>query len=85
MRKFKVSATLKSNIERILHRRMVPYSIGDGYCNVELSGEKFHKVVLRAKMERMQEEAGSTVPFIAEIEKQDPVVMQEVGTAYIVK
>lgn len=85
MRKFKVSATLAPNIERVLHRRMVPYSIENGYCNVELSGEKFHKVVLRAKMEKLQEEAGSTVPFIAEIEKQDSIVMQEVGTAYIVK
>ncbi len=49
-----------------------------------MSGESFHKVVLRAKMEKRQEEEGSPVPYIAECEMNDPVVEEETGTARII-
>lgn len=84
MNKFKVSVTLSPIIEKILHRRMIPYTIENGICMTSLSGERFHKIVLRAKMEKMQIENCSIIPYIAECELNDKTVLQEVGSVYCI-
>lgn len=85
MRRFRISDTLRPNIERILHRRAVRYQMDDNHCTVDMSGEQFHKIVLRAKMEKLQEETGSPVPYVARTELNDRTVIQEVGNAYCIQ
>ena len=80
---FRVSDTLCDYVENVLRRRAIPYEIKDGRCETNLSGEKFHKVVLRAKMEKMTDEKESTYPFVAEKELFDETVLSEVGDDYI--
>lgn len=85
MRYFNVSSTLKSSVENVLKRRCIQFSYTEeGKIAIDMSGESFHKVVLRAKMEKRQEEEGSPVPYIAECEMNDPVVEEETGTARVI-
>ena len=85
MNKFKVSEYLASRIKFILDRRGINSTLEDGYCLTELSGRKFHKVVLRARMEVLQKESGSKIPYVAAQELDDILVMDEVGPDYILK
>lgn len=80
---FRVSDTLRDYVENVLRRRAIPYRIEDGKCETDISGEKFHKVVLRAKMEKETDERGSNFPLIAEKELFDETVLSEVGDDYI--
>lgn len=86
---FKLSRTLQQKVVNVMNRRGIPHEVleEDGIlkCNVNISGEKFHKIVLRAKMEKMQEEDNSSIPYIASVELNDPEVLDEVGTAFHVK
>lgn len=89
MNTFKVSKTLRSSVENVFTRRGILYNLtGEGdnlNIQTDVSGEKFHKMVLRAKMEKLQKEEGSSIPYIAECEQGDFIVMNEVGPAYIIK
>lgn len=82
MNRFKVSQTLMPRLEVILTRRCIEHSFEENFCNANVSGRQFHKIVLRAKMETMQKENGSKTPYVAEIETRDPQVMREVGNSY---
>lgn len=88
-KKIKVSQSLSYSLANVLERRGVKYIFQYEndilYCLVDISGVQFHKLVLRAKMEQMQREEKSSIPYVAECELNDPVVMFEVGSAYIVK
>ena len=54
MNTFKVSETLRDYIANILIRRGIEFIEPDeGHCSVEMSGMQFHKIVLRAKMEKL--------------------------------
>lgn len=89
MRTFNISRTLADSIANVLTRRAIPYEIvednGKLICRVDISGKKFHKIVLRAKMEKLQDERNSIIPFVAKPERDDPEVMEEVGHAYYVE
>lgn len=84
MKNFKVSLTLRSSVENVLKRRAIPYKILENKVFVDLSGEQFHKIVIRAKMEKLQEEKGSLIPILHRSEVEDMTVLEEVGNAYIV-
>lgn len=85
MRAFKVSSSLKEKIENILTRRCIAFSSTEGRIEADCSGQIFHKIVLRAKMEKLMEEENSSIPYIAEAELNDRIVLDEVGDTYIVK
>lgn len=88
-RRFKMSKALKNNIMNVLERRGIQYKVsfndGQYYIEVPLSGMRFHKVVIRAKMELLEKEEHSEIPYIAASEQDDQVVLLEVGSAYIVR
>lgn len=53
MRIFKVSPELKEYILKILDRRKIPYFFrGENRLGLDISGNAFHKIVLRAKCEK---------------------------------
>ena len=85
MNQFKVSKSLKNSIANVLSRRAIEYQFCDGMCHIDISGEKFHKIVVRAKMEKMQEEDHSPVPYLAKSEVYDQQVLSEVGSVYVIK
>lgn len=62
MRKYKISPGLKNRIRKILLLREIPFKIeseGDQiYVSVPLSGQRFHKIVQRARCEQLTEETG---------------------------
>lgn len=87
MNQFFVSDTLYEKIENILNRRCIPYTLiqkDKKYIKTSISGEKFHKIVIRAKMEKLQEEEDSPVPYVAKKELDDEEVRAEVGEAAII-
>lgn len=85
MKTFKVSKTLESYVINILKRRAINYVLNDnGTIDAEISGQKFHKIIVRAKMEKMTDEKKAPIPFIATTEVNDFLVMQEIGDIFIV-
>lgn len=86
MKKYKASETLKEHVIKILNRRNILHELeteaGVTYCCVSLNSKEFHKIVLRAKMEKHTEERNSHIPFIAECELDDALLRQEVGNAF---
>lgn len=88
MNTYKTSKTLLPSLENVLKRRGVEYEVLDQEnslsVKVNLSGEKFHKAVVRAKMELLQKERGSSIPYVAECEITDKYVADEVGNAFTV-
>lgn len=85
MRTFKVSETLKDYINNVLKRRGYDYSYNDdGTINVEMSGQNFHKVVVRAKMEKLTDEKKSSIPYIATTERDSSLVISEIGDTFII-
>ena len=89
MAEFRMSRTLKDKVTNVLTRRGIPFEIlekdGELRCKVDISGEKFHKIVLRAKMEKIQEEKNSRISYVAKVELEDSLVRSEVGTAFYVE
>lgn len=85
MKTFKVSDTLNEKIQNILTRRCIEYSYENGNLSANISGTYFHRVVLRAKMEKLMEEEKSSIPYVAEPELDDKLVMDEIGDSYIIK
>lgn len=85
MKKYKISETLKKHIIEILSRRMILHELDtETSIVVHLDSEEFHKVVLRAKMEKYTEEKKSPIPYIAECELTDALVRQEKGNAFLI-
>lgn len=94
MRKFKVSSELKRNIERILFRRCIPYRIEDDFVFADISGTQFHKIVVRARMELLEEQdfveylkthLEPPVSYLAKSEVNDAKVKAEIGSVYVIK
>lgn len=85
---YKVSESLYEYVTNILKRRGIKYTITENnnqkYCESNLSGEQFHKIVLRAKMEKLTDEKKSSIPFVATVELNNPVVMDEVGEQVLI-
>lgn len=58
MKKYRISKELRNYIFLVLKKQGVPYKStrddsGQNFVEVPLSGERFHKVVLRAKCENL--------------------------------
>lgn len=83
MNTFKISSTLKKNIIDILKRRNINYILHDNSIEIDLSGTKFHKIVTRAKMEKLTEERHSKIPYVHFSEMDDKGVLDEVGDYYL--
>lgn len=77
MRTFNVSQTLLENVKTVLDRRGIRYTYQDGKINTNISGQRFHACVVRAKMEKLQEEQRSPIPYVAKTEVGDPEVDEE--------
>ena len=88
MRKFRASETLLEKVLNVMVRRGILYKVlreeGTVLIETELSGETFHKVVIRAKMEKMQEERGGPIPYVASCEMHDRIVKDEVGDCFCI-
>lgn len=85
MRTFKVSEMLKDYINNVLKRRGYDYSYNDdGTINVEMSGQNFHKVVVRAKMEKLTDEKNSSISYVATTERDSSLVISEIGDTFII-
>lgn len=80
MRKFRVSKELRNYILLVLARQKVPYKIerkdGNTFVKVPLSGERFHKVVLRARCEKLTKEKG--ILHLTKEESQNQSFVQSV-------
>lgn len=89
MNKYRASTTLLPYLENVLTRKAISYHVEyieeKPLICTEISGVKFHKFVVRAKMEKMQDEDKSPVPYITKQEANDPDVLKDVGTAYVIK
>lgn len=85
MREFNISKTLQASVENVLQRRNIEYTIKDNKIFIDCSGEQFHKIVRRARMEKLQEERNLSVPLIHPDEINDGIVLEEtngVGVVY---
>ncbi|MFI3236632.1 MAG: hypothetical protein R3Y47_01235 [Lachnospiraceae bacterium] len=82
-KKYRVSKTLKESVENVLGRRGIEHQFveadGEIYCLLQISNNKFHKVVVRAKMEKYGEERGSSIPYLAKEEQGDFEVLDEIS------
>ena len=56
----------------------------DGTINVEMSGQNFHKVVVRAKMEKLTDEKNSSISYVATTERDSSLVISEIGDTFII-
>ena len=85
MRTFNISDSLKDSVINVLERRCIDYTLieNDSKIVVNVSGTYFHKVVLRAKMEKLTKEKHSEIPLIAKVEVDDKEVREEIGDSYI--
>lgn len=77
-RKFKVSDSLRKYVKMILVRMEIPNKFiqenGQWYCETVISGEKFHKIVQRAKCEKKTKE--ENLLHLTYRESQDPVLVK---------
>ena len=59
-KKFKASKSLLSYLENVLHRNGISYKVinnkNELFIETDISGTHFHNYVVRAKMEKLQEE-----------------------------
>lgn len=83
-----LSKTLRANVENVLKRRAIPYIVVEEndalYCLSDLSGADFHKIIVRAKMEKETEEIKSEIPFISKMELNDWQVLEEIGEVHLI-
>lgn len=84
-----VSETLLPAVENVLKRRAIPYKMEKGsdgkfYCLSDLSANNFHKIIVRAKMEKETEEQGLTIPYISKTEMDDYDVIEELNGVFVV-
>ena len=80
-RTFKVSPDLKTYLENVLKRANIKFkNNGDGTISAPISGELFHKFVIRARCEKTdfeKEGFAVTVPHIHVSELDNPHVMRQ--------
>lgn len=90
MRKYRISKELRNYIFLVLKRQKIPYTTerddtGQQFVRVPLSGERFHKVVLRARCEKLTKEKG--ILHLTAEEAEDPLFIQsmlpEQGGAFV--
>lgn len=88
-RVFRISQELRPYIRLALARQKVPSHIftkdGKNYIRIRMSGEKFHKVVLRARCEKLTHDTG--LLHVTEEESDNPLFMETVlpgGGCFIV-
>lgn len=83
-KRYRVSKTLKSSVENVLIRRCIKHQFVEDddeiYCLLRISNKQFHKIIIRAKMEKIQEERGMDLPLLAEIEQGDRDVLAEISS-----
>lgn len=95
MRQFKYNPELKQCIENILIRRGIVYQfLSDNLISVETTGAQFHKIIVRARMEFLEQQdfheylqthIDPPISYIAKSEQFDSKVKAEVGNAYVIK
>ena len=89
MKKYRISKELRNYIFLVLKKQGVPYKStrddsGQNFVEVPLSGERFHKVVLRAKCEILTSE--KVVCYLTKEEAADPMFVQAIlpdGGAFV--
>ena len=81
---FRVASDLQSYVENILLRRNIKFDSAEGSITAAISGNYFHKVIIRARCEKADEmEQGLivNVPRLHESEREDRLVLRELGQA----
>lgn len=90
MRKYRISKELRNYIFLVLKKQSIPYKTkrddsGQIFVIVPMSGERFHKIVLRAKCEKLTQEKG--ICHFSKEEAADPLFVQAMlpdGGAFVV-
>ena len=76
-KKFKVSSELRKNIRSVLARMEIPHKFiredGQWFCETGISGEKFHKIVQRARCEKKTKE--DNLLYLTYRESQNPLLV----------
>lgn len=83
-RTFKVASDLKPYVENILLRRGVEFDSAEASIIAAISGNYFHKVIIRARCEKddeMEQGLIVDVPRLHESEREDRLVLRELGQA----
>lgn len=79
-KRFKVSKELRKYIKPVLVRSEIPHKFfcedGQWYCETIISGERFHKIVQRARCEKKSAEDG--VLYLTYRESEDPGLSQAI-------
>lgn len=85
---FKVNPELESFLENVLIKARIDFvKNGDGTISTPISGELFHKFVIRARCEKLDYEREGlviTAPHVHVSELNNPHVMQNIPGNYIV-
>ena len=81
MKEYRISNELRNYIFLVLKRQGIPYKTkrdesGQQYVVVPMSGERFHKVVLRARCEKLTQETGMC--HLTKEEANDPLFVQAI-------
>ena len=85
-RTFKVASDLKPFVENILQRRGIEFSTTENFISAAISGEYFHKVVIRARCEKDDNDQWGLIvdtPRIHFSERESKTVLKELGETNI--
>lgn len=83
-KKFKVASDLQPYVENVLLRRNIKFDSTEGSITAAVSGNYFHKVIVRARCEKddeMEQGLIVDVPRLHESERGDRLVLRELGQA----
>lgn len=89
MREYRISRELRNYIFLVLKKQDIPYKFradpdGRLYISVPVSGERFHRIVLRARCEKLTRETG--IRHLTKEDAADPMYIQAVlpdGGAFV--
>lgn len=89
MREYRISKELRIYIFLVLKKQDIPYKLrtdsdGQQYISVPVSGERFHKIVLRARCEKLTRKTG--ICHLTKEDAADPLYVQAVlpnGGAFV--
>ena len=81
LKKYNVSGNKLPYIEKVMQNRHYDYKICGDKIETELSGNQFHKVVIRATMLMMAEEDGFPRLHVSEL--NDIEALNEAGDVYV--